>query len=77
MNVVPAYAIRGLAPVLAMVSLSFLSLLAGPIFGATIHVSPTGSQTGSFTNWESAATNLQAALAIAVSNDEIWVAAGT
>jgi hypothetical protein len=48
-----------------------------PADGATIYVNQYAAVSGSGASWADATTNLQEALAMAVSNDQIWVAQGT
>ena len=62
---------------LCFATLLCAAFVPSPALADIIYVSPSGSHTGSFTNWAEAATNLQDAIAVAVSNDQIWVAAGT
>jgi len=66
-----------------IVALLVLILLCGisPAWGAKpavkIYVNASAAATGDGTSWADAFTDLQDALAAAVSGDEIWVAAGT
>lgn len=48
-----------------------------PCFAKTIYVKPTGNNYNNGLSWNTARANIQAALSIAVFNDEIWVAAGS
>ncbi len=57
------------------IALCFLGMFAVPAFAGIIYVKSSG--TGGGTTWATAYTDLQLALSVAKSGDEIWVAAGT
>jgi hypothetical protein len=62
---------------------TLILLAAGMLFGSfdglatAYHVKTTGSDTNNGTSWATAFLTLQKALDVAVSGDQIWVAAGT
>jgi hypothetical protein len=59
-------------------ALLLISLLgAGPLHASRYHVKPTGNDMNNGTSWTLAFQSLQKALDVAVSGDEVWVAACT
>lgn len=71
MTAVPKSRITPLLVLLAV------ALQTAPCLAKTIYVKPTGSNYSNGLTWDTAKANVQAALSIAVLNDEIWVAAGS
>ena len=60
-----------------IVAALIILLSSPPVEAATHYVSPSGSHTPPFTNWPTAATDIQAAIDVAVDGDTVLVTNGT